>query len=76
VLEDSTGALIRLDADELGRLERFALRLQSSLANGPQLMALPELHARHRVFASVVRATGENLAILERAGTRDARWDR
>jgi hypothetical protein len=76
VLEEATGALARLDADELSQLELRALRLQDLLANGARLMALPELQARHRVFASVVRATGDNLAILQRAGMRETRWDR
>lgn len=34
---------------------------------GATLMSTPEIMARMRVYAGVVRASGENLAVLERA---------
>jgi len=68
VLEAATEALARLDSEALGELEERALRVQALLAQGAGFLALPEVMARHRVFAGVVRATGENLRVLERVG--------
>jgi hypothetical protein len=56
-----------LDADALGRLELRALTL---IRDGVAMSALPEIAARHRVFAAVVAATGENLNIMERGGSQ------
>jgi len=71
LLVEATDALSRLDYDTLGDLERRALNLHTLLAEGARLQALPALQARHRVFAAVVAATGKNLAVLERAGSRN-----
>jgi hypothetical protein len=78
LLDEATGALSRLDVETLEAVERRAAGLR--VLSGMGLSA--ELASRHRVFGSVVRATGENLAVLERAaGVGDAgrgveRWAR
>jgi hypothetical protein len=66
LLQEATGALARLDAEALGELEERAVRLQALLAAGARITTLREIAARHRVFAGVVKATGENLGVLER----------
>ena len=68
LLLEATDALSRLDAEALGNIEQRALNLQALIADGARIFALPELQARHRVFAAVVAATGENLGVLERVG--------
>jgi hypothetical protein len=70
VLEAATGALACLDSDKLCELERRVLEMQALLAGGARIAGVPEIMARHRVFAGVVRATGENLRVLEGAGSR------
>ncbi len=74
VLSEATAAVERFDIQALGELELRARTLQTALAGGLQLRVSAEIAARHRVFAAVVRATGENLAILE--GTQETRWAR
>ena len=71
LLSEATGALARLDADALVELERRALDLKALMAGGAEVLALPELQARYRVFAAVVASTGENLGVLERVGARN-----
>ncbi len=65
VLDAATDALARLDAEALGELERRAVALKALLTS--DLTALPHVQAGYRVFAGVVRATGENLGVLERS---------
>ena len=78
VLSEATRAVARLDTEALGLLELRARRLHARLLGGVEFRMSAEIAARHRVFAKVVRATGENLAILEgvrkRDAGRDARW--
>jgi hypothetical protein len=71
VLDEATAALACLDAEALGELEARALRLQALLSSSVRLTT-PEIAARHRVFAGVVKATGENLGILDRRGSLGA----
>ncbi len=66
MLDAATDALARLDAEALGELERRAMELKA-LPTG-NLTSLSHLQAGYRVFAAVVRATGENLGVLERSG--------
>ena len=63
MLAEATAALARLDAE---RLEGLAGRLETLLASSAGLTATDEIAARHRLFAGVLRATGENLDILKR----------
>jgi len=70
VLEAATLALAHLDSDALGELERRALTLQVQMESGAQVSAVPEAVARHRVFAAVVKETGESLGVLGRTGSR------
>jgi hypothetical protein len=65
LLEAATEALAQLDAGALGELERRALELKALLTWDPT--SLPHVQAGYRVFAAVVRATGENLGVLERS---------
>ena len=67
MLEDATGALARLDATGLEELSERAEALRIALGAGMMIAGAPELLARFRVFASVVQATGKDLAMLERA---------
>ena len=66
VLVEATDALARLDSDALEELERRAVKLQALIVGGVSAMALSEIAARHRVFAAVVEATGENLRVMRR----------
>jgi len=72
VLTEATDAVARFDTQALGELELRARTLQAMLAGGTGICISAEVAARHRVFAAVVRATGENLAILEAAHDRSA----
>ena len=63
LLAEATSALELLDA---GRLDELAGRLETLVARSGGLVVTAEIAARHRVFASVLRATGENLNILKR----------
>lgn len=63
MLEEATGALTEFAVE---RLEQIALGLDSILANRGQLASTAELAARYRVFAGVLRATGDNLGVLRR----------
>lgn len=67
ILADATQALASLNGEALRGLELRALDL---IRHGATVMAVPEIEARHRVFAAVVEATRENLNIMERAGSR------
>ena len=69
MLVEATDALARLDSDALEELERRAVKLQALIVGGVSAMALSEIAARHRVFAGVVKATGENLGILDRVAS-------
>lgn len=51
--------------DEAG-LEVLAGKLQALLASPVRVLGTPEIAARQRVFAGVLRATAENLEILRR----------
>ncbi len=70
VLEAATLALAHLDSDALVELERRAVVLQGKIEGGSPLVAVPEIVARHSVFADVVKATGESLGVLGRGGSR------
>ena len=70
MLEAATLALAHLDSGALGELERRALALQAQIESGANVSAVPEAVARHRVFGAVVEATGENLGVLGRTGSR------
>jgi len=70
VLEAATLALAHLDSDALGELERRAKLLQAKIESGSPLVAVPELVARHRVFAAVVEATGDSLGVFRRTDSR------
>ena len=70
VLEAATLALAHLDCDALVELERRAVVLQTKIESGSPLVAVPELVARHRVFAGVVEATGDSLGVLGRTESR------
>ncbi len=65
-------ALALLDSEQLQRLERRARELAArpvTVAGDADRNAdTRALAASHRVFADVVRATGENLRVLERVG--------
>ncbi len=67
LLEEATDALARLDAGALGELERRALELKSLLSS--DVTSLQHIQAGYRVFAGVVRATSENLGVLDRSGS-------
>ena len=70
MLEAATLALAHLDSDALVELERRATILQAKIESGSPLVAMPELVARHRVFAGVVEATGDSLDVLGRTDSR------
>ncbi len=76
VLAEATDAVARLDTRALSELEQRARALQAMIAGGAGMCVSAEIAARHRVFAAVVRATGENLAILEGARSGESRWAR
>jgi hypothetical protein len=44
--------------------------LQAKIESGSPLVAVPELVARHRVFAAVVEATGDSLGVFGRTDSR------
>ena len=69
VLEAATLALAHLDSDALMDLERRAVVLQAKTESGSPLVAVPEIVARHRVFAAVVESTGESLGVLGRGNS-------
>ncbi len=70
MLAEATAALTRLDA---ARLELIAAKL-GALAPGA-VMGTAEIAARQRVFASVLRATGNNLAVLRRVAGEVNLWE-
>ena len=63
LLVDATEALGVLDAERLGSI---AARLQTLLDSQTGVTSTAEIASRQRVFASVLRATAENIAILRR----------
>ncbi len=71
LIVEASAALIQLDAKALEELARRA----GSLAAQPDGLGVAPsatLWARRRVFAGMVQATGENLAVLQRAEAREA----
>ena len=70
MLEAATLALAHLDSDALVELERRATILQAKIESGSPLVAVPEMMARHGVFAAVVKSTGESLSVLGRTDSR------
>ena len=73
LLTDATEALGVLDADRLGFI---ADKLQVLLTSQTSLRSTREIAARQRVFASVLRATGDNIAVLERVSGEGTVWGR
>ena len=69
LVNDATDALTRLDAEALEELGSRAQRLRA--LNGGAGCECPEVAARFRVFADVLRRTGEGLRVLERVRGAD-----
>ena len=71
LLEEATLALTEFAVE---RLEQVALTLDAILARRGHLSSTAELAARHKVFAGVLQATGDNLGVLQRlAGESSSR---
>ncbi len=67
-------ATVALGEFAVQRLERVALDLEAILESRGRVTPTAELAARYRVFAGVLRSTGENLDVLQRvaASTSEA----
>jgi hypothetical protein len=73
LISEASAALTHLDAETLEALNRKAATLQGMALGGlgsKGFAGAAELEARVRVFAAMVKASRENLTILERAGSQ------
>lgn len=78
LLEEATNALTEFAVE---RLEQVVLSLDAILARRGRIASTAEVAARYQVFVGVLRATGENLGLLQRlAGENSSktgmRWAR
>jgi hypothetical protein len=74
LVEEASAALTILDADTLDELGRRAEALAAMNLGASSLddrAIIPVLEARFRKFSAVLKATSENLAILERANGQE-----
>ncbi len=71
MIAEASAALIQLDADALEELARRAASLAAQVSALGATHAAPGLEAPRRLFAGIVQATGENLAVLRRAEARE-----
>jgi hypothetical protein len=75
LIADASSALAHLDADALEEFSRKAETLSAFDLGGAGVRdaaLIPVLEARYRVFAALLKATGENLATLQRAEAQDS----
>jgi hypothetical protein len=72
LIEDGTGALAELDVESLELLQERALQVKWSLERGQAVDAslLKILQSHRRVFAEVLRTTGEHVNLLRRMSGR------
>jgi hypothetical protein len=78
LIADASSALAHLDADALEELGRKAKTLSAFDLGGAGVRdeaLTPVLEARYRVFAALLKATGENLATLQRAEALESMTD-
>jgi hypothetical protein len=78
LISDASSALAHLDAKALEDLGRKAESLSTFNLGGAGVRdtaLIPVLEARYRVFAALLKATGENLATLQRAEAQDSMAD-
>jgi hypothetical protein len=74
LISEASSALAHLDApalEELGRKAEALATLNLGASGVKDQAIVPVLEARFRVFAALLKATGENLATLQRAEARD-----
>jgi len=75
LIAEASSALAHLDAaalEELGKKAEALASLDLGSSGVPDRAQIPVLEARFRVFAALLKATGENLAILQRAEAQES----